>query len=175
MKRLLIAAAVLGMLLASGASAAPGQRLDTTLTGSAEWSSVFVAGTFTVHGTVAKPKSHGLETYSGTLHAGTYGPPTGTCGPVCAPVTGTIDFTGRQGSITATVTGSVGEQDTASSTAYDFTLVLTVTGGTGRYASASGELQLHYMSQLLRDPPGCTACPITDTGTLTGTVARAHP
>ena len=156
---------------ASGAPAAGGQPIHYSLSGTAEWSSEPLVETFTIHG-VLSGRAGG--TYSGTLHAGPYGGPTPTCGPVCAPVSGTIDFTTPAGSLSTSATGDVSEEDTASHVSYGFRLTLDIVGGTRSFSRASGELALEYLSfRFQGGANGCfPLCPITDSGTLTGTVIR---
>jgi hypothetical protein len=177
MKRLVMTALALvgACALTSFSSAAGGQPVHYTLSGTAEWSAEPLVETFSIHGTLSGPAAHG-GTYSGTLHAGVYSGPTPTCGPVCAPVTGTIDFVTPGGSFSTTVeTGEVSVESTASHTSYGFRLTLGIVGGTRSYARASGELALEYLSFRFEGVSnGCQPlCPITDSGTLTGTVVRA--
>ena len=160
-----------------GAAAAGARPLTLKLVGTSEWSSAFLAETFSIQGSLTKSAAAwGTGSYSGTLQAGPYTGPTFTCGPVCAPVTGTIDFVTRAGTFSADVlSGStVAEEDTASHSEYDFTLDLTITGGTGSYSQATGALSLQYASVRFQNQPECSICPIEDSGTLTGEIARGR-
>ena len=141
------------------------------MSGTAEWSSEPLVETFKIHGVLSGGAG---GTYSGTLHAGPYSGPTGTCGPICAPVTGTIDFSTRAGSFSTSATGEVSEEDTASHESYGFRLTLDIVGGTRSFSHASGELALEYLSFRFQGAAnGCfPLCPIMDSGTLTGTVVR---
>lgn len=174
MKRLLLTTAtvVLATLLASASGAAAStQTVDATLAGAAEWSGdPLHVETFTIHGDV----SGTIEgTYSGTLVAGTYFN-SNTCGPVCAPITGTIDFSTRRGSFSTTVEpgGLVTLFSIGSGNHYSFALTLQIVSGTRYYSHASGELSLSYGSDQNFNLPECQICPIADGGHLTGTIAR---
>jgi hypothetical protein len=173
MKRLALITIVLVLatfVVASSGATAPTQTIDWKLTGSASWSgSGVLAESFAVHGTVA-----GRGRYSGTLDAGTYFT-TETCGPSCAPITGTIDFVTRQGTLSARVDpeGLVTVTSIGSGTTYSFNLPLVITGGTRGYAHAGGSLSLIYSSHLPTNQPDCTVCPIVDTGELTGQIVRS--
>jgi hypothetical protein len=171
-RRIIVTVLVLGACLLgaiSGASAAGGQRVDERLVGTSEWSGQFLAETFSIQGTLAKGSG---GSYSGTLHASPWSGPTPTCGPVCAPVTGTIEFVTRGGTFTASVDpGSFAvEIDSASHSDYEFVLDLTIVSGTGSYSHASGDLHLDY-SSFKFNPPACP-CDVQDNGTLTGTIVR---
>jgi hypothetical protein len=160
-----------GLLAAGSGTTAAGHPVNWTLAGAAEWSgSGFLAEKFSIHGVI-----NGVGTYSGTLEAGPYFT-TETCGPQCAPVTGTIDFVTRRGNLTATVApeGLVTVVSIGSGTTYDFTLPLQILSGTRAYARASGSLSLSYSSHLPTNQPGCSVCPIEDAGTLTGMIARVR-
>jgi hypothetical protein len=171
MKRLALTALALvlaGLLVAATGATAGGQNVRWTLGGTAEWSgSTFLAETFSIHGSVDG------GTYSGALHAGTYFT-TPTCGPQCAPVTGTIDFATHQGTFTATVdpAGLVSVVSIGSGTTYSFTLTLRIVSGTKSFAHATGTLGLTYESHLPTNQVECAVCPIVDSGTLTGNVDR---
>jgi hypothetical protein len=175
MKRLVMTALALvgACALTSFSSAAGGQPVHYTLSGTAEWSAEPLVETFSIHGTLSGPAAHG-GTYSGTLHAGAYSGPTPTCGPVCAPVTGTLDFVTPGGSFSTSAAGEVSQEETASHVSYGFRLTLDIVSGTRSFSRASGELALEYLSFRFQGASnGCfPLCPITDSGTLTGTVVR---
>jgi hypothetical protein len=170
-KRLALTALALvlaGLLVAATGATAGGQNVSWRLGGTAEWSGPgFLAETFSIHGSVDG------GTYSGTLHAGPYFT-TPTCGPQCAPVTGTIDFATRQGTFTANVEpeGLVSVVSIGSGTTYSFALTLRVVSGTKSFAHAGGTLSLTYESHLPTNQPNCSVCPIEDGGTLTGNMER---
>jgi hypothetical protein len=173
MKRLVLTtltALVTILLVATSGASAPTQTIDWRLSGTAVWSgSEFLAQTFAIHGTV-----EGVGSYSGTLNAGTYFT-TDTCGPQCAPVTGTIEFVGHRGTLTTSVDpqGLVTVISIGSGTTYSFSLPLTITGGTKSFGHASGSLNLSYGSTLPTNQPNCSVCPIVDGGELTGQVVRS--
>jgi hypothetical protein len=155
-------------LLALSTSAAAGAERDATLTGTAEWSdfSTHVHGTF--------DGNLGKGTYDGTLDGGT--PFTsGDCGPVCEPVTGSIDFSASRGSFTGVVQpGSVvALVDIASHSWRNFTLTLEVVDGTRGYAHLNGSvLTLSYTSEWAHYFDSETfqfINTISDSGTLTAT------
>lgn len=189
MNRLVVGVLALAGLLAVSpvvAAAGPTKSISYTLTGSSQWNAVDLPSEFTIGGDVVDG-SRTVGTYSGTLTAGTFGPcADNPYGPLCAPVTGgTITFALRGGTVTATVDGGTVWQafQTPSHDEYVFDVSLSVTGGTHAYASAEGTLSLHYdtaRSNLALDPVtgvpcgvvDITSCPITDTGTLTGTITR---
>jgi hypothetical protein len=174
MKRLLLTSVtlVLATLLASasGATAAT-QTVDATLAGAAEWTGdPLQVETFSIHGTVSGTVE---GTYSGTLNAGTYFN-SNTCGPTCAPITGTIDFVTRRGSFSTTVApgGLLTLFAIGSGNHYSFALTLQIVDGTRYYKHASGELSLSYGSDQNFNLPECQICPIADGGHLTGTIVR---
>jgi hypothetical protein len=187
--RFVVAVLALASLLAVApvvADAGPTKSVSYTLSGSAEWGAVYQPPSFAVSGDVLDGKAT-VGTYSGTLLAGAYvGCPDNPFGPNCAPVTGTITFDLRGGSITATVDpgGLVWEAFTgASHDEYVFRLSLSITSGTHAYARAQGTLSLEYDSSRFNqeiDPVtgaycasvDITSCPIGDAGTLTGTISR---
>jgi hypothetical protein len=171
---------------AVAAHAGPTRSVSYTLRGSAEWGAVYQPPSFAIAGEVLDGKAT-VGTYSGTLLAGTYaGCGDNPFGPNCAPVTGTITFDLRGGSITTTVdpgslvyeTPSIPSHDT-----YVFRLSLTITSGTHAYARAQGTLSLEYSSSRFNQEidfttglycasVDITSCPIGDGGTLTGTIDR---
>jgi hypothetical protein len=166
----MLTALVATLLVATSGATAPTQPIDWRLDGTAAWSgSGFLAQAFAIHGVVK-----GLGSYSGTLNAGTYFT-TETCGPQCAPVTGTIEFVTHRGNLTMTVDpeGLVTVISIGSGTTYSFSLPLTITGGTRSYAHLSGSLTLSYSSTLPTNQPNCSICPIVDGGELTGQVVRS--
>ena len=173
MKRLALttlAALAVALPFATSGATAPTQTVDWRLDGSAVWSgSTFLAQSFAIHGTV-----QGLGTYSGTLDAGTYFQ-TQTCGPECAPVTGTIVFHTHRGDLTTTVdpAGLVTVISIGSGTTYSFTLPLVITDGTKSFKHASGSLSLTYSSTLPTNQVTCNVCPIVDGGELTGQVVKS--
>jgi hypothetical protein len=159
-------------LLSLSSSSAAGAERAATLTGTAEWSdsSTHVHGTF--------DGSLGKGTYDGTLAGGT--PFTsGECGPVCQPVTGSIDFSANRGSFTAVAQpGSVvALEDIASHSWRNFTLTLEVVDATRGYAHLNGSvLTLSYTSQWAHYFDSETfqfINTITDTGTLTAATGGA--
>jgi hypothetical protein len=170
-KATLITLILLGAALVtvgSGATAAP-QNVDWRLTGTAEWSgSGVLTETFAINGAI-----EGVGTYSGTLNAGAYYT-TDTCGPQCAPVTGTITFDTRRGSITTNVdpAGLVTVTTIGSGTTYGFSLTLVTVSGTRAYRHVTGTLDLSYASHLPTNQPDCSVCPIEDVGTVTGTLTH---
>jgi hypothetical protein len=191
MRRVVVAVLAFASLLALSpvvADAGPTKQVSYTLTGSAEWNAFEFPSSFAIDGQVSDGKAN-VGTYTGTLTAGTFA----ACadnphGPACAPVTGgTITFALRGGSITTTVEpgGTVWQLlPVPSQEAYVFELTLSVTSGTHAYAHAQGTLSLVYQTRrdnLATDPVtqgpcaftvGIAACPIEDTGTLTGTISR---
>jgi hypothetical protein len=159
-------------LLALSSSAAAGAERAATLAGTAEWSdfSTHVHGTF--------DGNLGKGTYDGTLDGGT--PFTsGDCGPVCEPVTGSIDFSANLGSFTGVVRpGSVvALVDIASHSWRNFTLTLDVVDGAHGYAHLNGSvLTLSYTSEwahFFDFDTGQFINTISDSGTLTATVGAA--
>jgi hypothetical protein len=140
---------------------------DTTLTGTAEWPTLF---TTTIHGSFDGRLGRG--TYEGTLNGGaTFETP--DCGPVCEPITGSIIFSGKRGSFTGIVQpGSVvALLDSSTLSVRAFTLTLSVGGGTRGYAHANGVLTLTYYSNWSHyfDPSLLEYVSfISDSGTLTG-------
>jgi hypothetical protein len=189
--RLVMAVLVFASLVAVSpvvADAGPTKSISYTLNGSSQWTPTDVPSSFAISGDVANG-NRTVGTYSGTLLISSFS----SCaeqnnpyGPQCATATGgTITFDVRGGSITATVDGgTVWEVFTGpSSDEFVFELGLSVTGGTHAYASAEGTLSLHYetaRSNFAQDPVtfvpcifvDITTCPITDNGTVTGTIAR---
>jgi hypothetical protein len=158
------------LLVASTGATAPAQTVDWRLSGTATWSGPGVlAQSFAIHGTV-----EGFGTYSGTLTAGTYFT-SSTCGPECAPVTGTILFSSHKGDLTTTVDpqGLVTVTTIGSGTTYGFSLPLRIVDGTKSYGHTGGTLTLDYASHLPTNQPDCSVCPIEDTGSLTGQLNRA--
>jgi hypothetical protein len=171
---------------AVGAHAGPTKSVSYTLSGTAVWSADFLPPTFAIHGDVLNGKAK-AGTYSGTLEAGAWESYTlGRCvlGPECASVTGgTITFALKGGQVSAAVEpgGLVTElQSTPSHETYVFEpLEVTITGGTHAYAHAQGTLALHYETTRFQQeitPTGycspLSTCPISDTGSLAGTIAR---
>jgi hypothetical protein len=147
---------------------------DTTLSGTAEWSTQsspelgLEATTTTIHGAFAGKLGRG--TYAGTLDGGS-GFTTPQCGPVCEAVTGTFTVTSRRGDFTAVIQpGSVvALEDIASFSWRRFTLTLSVMGGTRSYANANGTLTLSYTSTWEHEfVGGVFVNSITDSGTLSG-------
>jgi hypothetical protein len=172
MKRPLVSAVLLALGLILAVPGLAGDRsVSWTLTGTSERSgSGFLAETFAVHGILA-----GGGTYSGTLSAGTYSS-TVECGPLCAPVTGTIELETRRGTVTTSVAagGFVTVLSIASGTTYTFELALEIDGGTRSYSHASGTLELTYSSLQPTNQPECP-CAVVDNGTLTGQISRRRP
>jgi hypothetical protein len=161
-----------GLLLAPSGATAAGPSVSWDLRGSAEWAgSGFLADSFTIHGAITD-----VGSYSGTLSAGAYFT-TETCGPQCAPITGTVEFVTNKGRFTASVgeAGLVSVLSIGSGTTYSFTLPLTIVSGTRAFGNASGELDLVYSSTQPTNQPDCVVCPIVDGGTLTGTIAHPAP
>jgi hypothetical protein len=178
MKRFAVTALVAfaaALAVVAGATAGKGQEVNWRLQGAATWTPNTVPGiynvrTFDVHGTV-----EGVGTYSGTLTAGTYYS-TNECGPQCAPITGTITFVTKRGTITTTVDeGVVSVIVIGSGTYYSFTLTLSILDGTKRYKHTSGDLNLLYGSSLQNDgyfPCDPSPCTVQDGGDLTGIISR---
>jgi hypothetical protein len=187
-----VAMAVLALVSLLGlsavvAEAGPTKSVSYTLTGSSEWNALEFPSSFAIAGEVSDGKAN-VGTYTGTLSAGTFA----ACadnpyGPACAPVTGgTITFALRGGSITTAVEpgGTVWQVvPVPSQEVYVFELTLSVTSGTHAYAHAQGTLSLVYQTRrdnLAPDPVTLApcfhvdigSCPISDTGTLTGTITR---
>jgi hypothetical protein len=168
MKRLVVIALGVATFLVSSVAVAGS---TTTLNGTAEWSGPTLADPSTtthVHGTFDGPLGKG--TYEGTL-VGSPTATTGSCGPVCQSVTGSITFSGHRGSFTGVVQpGSVvGLEDIASHSFRNFDLTLRVTDGTRGYAHADGLLTLSYTSTWAHFfDSGNFINTITDQGTLTG-------
>ena len=173
-------------LSAASAGAGPTKTMHSTLSGSAEWNALQYPSSFTISGRVQNGKAN-AGTYAGTLAAGTFaGCPDNPYGPQCAPVTGSLTLDLKGGSITAAVQprGTVWQvYPTPSHETYVFQLSLDVTSGTRAYASASGTLSLYYNTtrdNLATDPVtlapcafvDVTSCPISDSGTLIGTISR---
>jgi hypothetical protein len=169
-----------------GAYAGPTKPVSYTLSGTSVWSADFLPPSFAIQGDVFDGKAR-IGTYSGTLDAGAWESYTlGRCalGPECASVTGgTITFAIKGSQVNATVDpgGLVTELlSTPSHETYIFEpLQVTITGGTHAYAHAQGTLSLHYETTRFQQeltPTGycspLSTCPITDTGTLAGTIAR---
>jgi hypothetical protein len=159
-------------LLALSSSAAAGAEQAATLAGTAEWSdsSTHVHGTF--------DGNLGKGDYDGTLDGGA--PFTsGDCGPVCQPVTGSIDFSANRGSFTAVVqTGSVvALVDIASHSWRNFTLALEIVDATRGYSHLEGSVvTLSYTSEwahFFDFDTGEFINTITDSGTLTATAGGA--
>ena len=171
-----LAALVALLVIVAGATAAKSETVNWTLRGAAEWTPSPVTGIdnvqqFAVHGSIA-----GVGTYSGTLTAGDYFT-TNTCGPQCAPITGTIIFVTQRGSLTTTVDpgGVVSVTLIGSGTYYYFTLDLSVVDGTKSYSHASGHFSLQYSSDLRNDayaPCDPSPCTVEDGGTLTGSTSH---
>jgi hypothetical protein len=162
-----VAAVAIAACVAAGAALAAGPReRATALTGSSQWTSGYaIAGTF--------DGGLGRGTYSGTMTAAGPTFTSSTCGPVCAPLAGSITFSGRVGTLTASVQpGSVvSMEDIASHSFRDFRVQLRVVGGTGRYAHARGRLSLTYSSVWTHEwVNGVFDDGIADAGTLTGTL-----
>jgi hypothetical protein len=174
MKRLALttfALVLAALLVAASGSTAPAQTVDWRLDGTATWSGPGVlAQSFAIHGTIQD-----VGSYSGTLNAGTYFT-SETCGPDCAPVTGTIELDTRKGNLTATVDpeGLVTVTTIGSGTTYGFSLPLTIVDGTKSYGHTGGTLTLAYASHLPTNQPDCPVCPIEDTGSLTGQLDHTH-
>jgi len=165
MRRLLVTGVVLFAL--SGSAAAGAANHSGALTGVAEWSDLSTH----VHGTFAG--GFGKGSYDGTLDGGTQFT-TGDCGPVCEPVSGSIAFTGKQGSFTGIVEPDsvVALVDIASNSWRNFTVTLEVVDATRGYKHANGaELTLSYSSDWAHYfdfDTGQFINTITDSGTLAG-------
>jgi hypothetical protein len=169
-----------------GANAGPTKPVSYTLSGTSVWSADFLPPSFAIQGDVFDGKAK-IGTYSGTLAAGAWESYTlGRCteGPECASVTGgTITFKLKGSQLSAVVEpgGLVTELlSTPSHETYIFEpLRVSITGGTHAYARAQGTLALHYETSRFQQeitPTGycspLSTCPISDTGTLAGTIAR---
>jgi hypothetical protein len=167
--RLPAAASVVALAacVAAGAAVAVGPKArPTALTGSSQWTTGYaIAGTF--------DGSLGRGTYAGTMTASGVSFTSSTCGPVCAPLAGSITFFARGGSWTGSVQpGSVvSMEDIASHSFRDFRVQLRIVGGTGRYAHARGRLSLTYSSVWTHEwENGLFVDGIADAGTLVGTI-----
>ena len=188
MRRLALAVLCVSTLLAVApvAAAGPTKSIDDTLTGSSQWNAIDFPTSFAISGDVVED-GHPAGTYAGTVLAGTYAPncASGPYGPNCAPATGSITFALRGGTITTESEpgGLVTRRFTgASEDSYVIELTLDVTSGTHAYAAAQGTLSLVYettRNNRAPDPTGAPCyvngietCPISDTGTLTGTITR---
>jgi hypothetical protein len=161
----IVAAALTALVVSSVAVADPPA---TTLAGTSEWSTGMSGTTTTIHGTFGKQL--GTGTYEGTLNGGPAWT-TGSCGPICEDVTGTITFSTKHGTFTVAVQSDshVALQDIASHSWRDFTLSLIVVGGTGSYARAHGTLALSYTSTWTHTwINGEFVDEVSDSGTLTG-------
>jgi hypothetical protein len=171
-ERLRLAAAAAGVVLvalvtAVAAVAAGPREKATGLTGSAQWASSGYAISGTIEGGL------GRGTYSGALTATGASFTSATCGPVCAPVSGSITFSTRAGGLTTSVrNGSVvSMEEIASHSFRDFRLQLRIVGGTGRYAHARGMMSVSYSSVWTHEwVNGVFVDSIADAGTLTGTI-----
>jgi hypothetical protein len=157
--------AVVATIVALAAAAVAAAFPASTLTGTAVWT----ADTYAVQGTFAG--GIGKGTYAGTLVGGDLIPTTGTCGPTCQTVTGSITFTSKRGEFTAAVQagGVVAISEIASHSFRNFDLTLQVVDGTRGYAHADGVLTLAYSSiwTHIASPAGLESH-IDDAGTLTG-------
>ena len=191
MIRLVVAVLALAGVLAVSpvvAGAGPTKALSYALEGSSVWNTTFLPTSFAATGDV-RDGTRTVGSYSGTLTAGTWGPcaePNNPYGPWCADVTGdTITFSLHGGTLTTAVTGGTVWQfaGPASHDTYVFEITLSVTSGTHAYASAAGTFSLHYETSrdnFARDPitdnpcvsVDVSKCPISDIGTLTGTISR---
>jgi hypothetical protein len=172
---------------AAVASAATTKSVSYTLTGSSEWNAVVYPTSFAISGQLYDGNAK-AGTYTGTLTAGTYveACAAGPWGPWCAPASGSITLALRGGTITASVEpeGLVTQRFTGPSLdSYVFELSLSVTSGTRAYADAQGTLSMFLdttRNNLAWDPVtlapcytvDITSCPISDSGTLTGTITR---
>lgn len=136
------------------------------LTGSSQW-----AAGYSISGTLAGDLGGG--TYSGTLTTTGESFTSATCGPVCAPLAGSITFTTRAGRFTAAAQpGSVVSMEEIGSHSFrDFRLELRIVRGMGRYADARGRLSLSYSSVWRHERVnGLVLDGIADAGTLFGTI-----
>jgi hypothetical protein len=173
---LALAAFVALLMITAGATAAKSETVNWTLRGASEWTLDPVTGIANVQVFDAQGSIEGVGTYSGTLTAGDYFT-TDTCGPQCAPITGTITFVTQRGSFTTTVDsgGVVSVVQIGSGTYYYFSLDLSIVDGTKSYSHASGHFSLGYSSDLRNDayaPCDPSPCTVEDGGTLTGTISR---
>lgn len=200
MKRLVVAALVLGALALSSIALAGGEKtVSGKLTGMSEWlPRDYQATTWTIHGTYTSD-ALGSGTYAGTLTtahevldasvewpedcwASGFVP----CNSPRFAVSGSITFSpDKGGSLTTSVDpGSwVVESDTVHVIEDTFQLNLDVSGGTRRFKHATGSLELAYDSHVQLGGFGCVSEPIPgldfevcgehyDAGTLTGTFGR---
>jgi hypothetical protein len=181
--------ALVSLFCASAVAAEAGttKSVSYTLTGSSEWNAVLFPSSFAISGQLSDGAAR-AGTYTGTLLALSYADDcsAGPWGPNCGPATGSITFALRGGSITASVEpgGLVTQRFTGPSLdSYVFELTLDVTGGTRAYADAQGTLSMFLdttRDNLATDPVtlapcgfvDITKCPISDSGTLTGTITR---
>jgi hypothetical protein len=173
--------AVVVFLVPATAPAAPiletarpsGPTIGGTLQGSSQWSPAVEscglepASSFAVQGTF-DASVIGRGTYSGQINRTSSGAcPSGFEGGPAFSVGGTLTFSGPGGSFTATIAdGSTGASfESPHASEYDFDLVLTITGGTHRYAKAAGNLTLSY--DTIVDFASFNPSP-SDHGTLSG-------
>jgi hypothetical protein len=164
------------LMSSAGATAAKSETVNWTLRGASEWTLDPVTGIANVQAFDAQGSIEGVGTYSGTLTAGDYFT-TDTCGPQCAPITGTITFFTGRGNLTTTVDagGVVSVVQIGSGTYYYFSLDLSIVNGTKSYSRASGHFHLDYSSDLRNDayaPCDPSPCTVEDGGTLTGRISR---
>ena len=157
------------MVLATGSTLAAPKGTDRPFKGS--W-----VGTTTVSGTA--PDFTSAST--GSLNATNFGTGTysltatqhwssgsGCAGsPVFAADTGTVMLTSAKGTVSGPVTGFTCELAPFDNTAYGTNLTMTITGGTGRYAGATGSIAIKSTST------GPTGGPtFNDSATMTGTIS----
>jgi hypothetical protein len=179
----LAAVAVVVFLVPATAPAAPilesvasaGPAVSGTLQGSSDWSPAVQncglepASAFAVEGTF-NASFIGRGTYSGQILRTSSGScPSGFDSGPGFSVGGTLTFSGPGGSFVTTIaSGSTGAAfESPHTTDYDFQLLLTITGGTHRYAKVGGNLTLTYNTSA----NFASSCPCpSDHGTLSGSV-----
>ncbi|HYZ76652.1 MAG TPA: hypothetical protein VE596_04695 [Gaiellaceae bacterium] len=177
------AVAVVVFLMPATAPAAPilesvtaaGPAVSGTLQGASDWSPAVQncglepASSFAVEGTF-DASFIGRGTYSGQILRTSSGAcPSGFDSGPAFSVGGALTFSGPGGSFVATIAdGSTGSAfESPHTTDYDFQLLLTITGGTHRYAKVGGNLTLTYNTSANFVSP--CPCP-SDHGTLSGSV-----
>jgi hypothetical protein len=164
------------VLLGAGNAGVRSAAKDTTLTGMATWpqgDSSF-GERFAITGTFDGNLGYG--TYFGSLTVSAGMGATCTAPPGCAPANGEITFSTKDGTFRAGVDPVGGAAFIGSSTfsQVQFVLDLSVAGGTGKYADASGHLSLTYQSAWAHFFDGSKFVfvnTVEDSGTLTGKVA----
>lgn len=162
------------MVLATGSTLAGPKGTDRPFKGT--W-----AGTTTV--TAAGTQGADIATYTsastGSLNATNFGTGTyslaatqhwafgsGCAGsPVFAADNGTLTLTSAKGTVSGPVTGFTCELAPFDNTTYGTNLTMTISGGTGRYATATGTIVITSTST------GPAGGPFNDSATMTGMIS----